>query len=180
MMPLSKSLVVGLVLAAFALPAAAGERVYLLRTQEDPSVKADCAPGDDIILGALLYTPRTRASDGLVMKDAGNPVGTAIGCGKLVSVTPFDPVHQNPFSLRIDLPEGTFTAQGTCTATSLTFPIPGVPAPLILAGCSLRVNADANLGVVNGIATSASVFMVRPLPGYGTGSFWTMQVYTND
>ncbi|WP_242394245.1 hypothetical protein [Anaeromyxobacter oryzisoli] len=179
-MSLSKRLAVGLFLAVFALPAAAGEHVYLFRTQEVSSIKANCAPGEDIILGALLYTPRTRASDGLVMKDAGEPVGTAIGCGTTRSYTPFDPNAQNPFSLRLEFGGGTLTANGTCTLTSLTFPIQGVPAPLLLAGCTLRVNPSPSLGVVNGIATSASVFTPWPLPGFGTGSFWTVQVYTND
>jgi hypothetical protein len=179
-MALSKRLAVGLLLTALALPAAAGERVYLFRTQEHPSVTPDCPAGDTVLLGALLYTPRTRASDGLVMKDAGQPVGTAIGCGKLLTYTPFDPKVQSPFSMRFDFGEGTVTAQGTCTITSLTFPIPNVPAPLLLVGCALKVNPDASLGIVNGVATSASVFTPRPLPGYGTGSFWTLQVYTQD
>lgn len=165
-------------LALLALPALAGERVYLLRTQEDPSVLPDCPAGDTVRLGALVYAPRSRASDGRVMKDAGAPIGTAIGCGKLLSYMPFDPEVQSPFAMRFDLDDGTFTAKGTCTITSLTFPIPGVPAPLMLVGCALRVDADPSQGVVNGLATSASVFTPRPLPGYGTGSFWTLQLYT--
>jgi hypothetical protein len=133
-----------------------------------------------VILGALLYTPRTRAYDGLVVVDASEPVGTAVGCGKLLTYTPFDPNVQTPFSMRFDLPEGTLTAQGICTITSLTFPIPSYPAPLLLVGCSLKVNPNASLGVVNGNASSTSVFTPRPLPGFGTGSFWTVQVYTQD
>jgi hypothetical protein len=171
-----------LVAAAFAalvaLPAFAGERFFVFRTLEDPSVYADCPAGDTVRLGALLYAPRTRASDGLVMKETGAPIGTAIGCGKLLTYTPFDTEVQSPFAMRFDLDDGTYTAKGTCTITSLTFPIPGVPAPLMVVGCSLRVDTDASQGVVNGIATSSSVFTPRPLPGYGTGSFWTLHLYT--
>ncbi|BDG01082.1 hypothetical protein [Anaeromyxobacter oryzae] len=173
-------LAVALVLAALSLPAAAGERVYLLRSQEHPDVTPACPAGDTVRLGAYLYAPRSRASDGLVMKDAGRPVGTAIGCGKILTYTPFDPKVKSPFSMVFALDDGTFTAQGTCEITSLTFPVPGVPAPLLLVGCALKVNPDAALGVVNGVATSASVFTPVALPGYGTGSFWTLQLYTND
>jgi hypothetical protein len=170
-----------LVASLFALPALADEGVYLFRTQEDPSVTPTCPEGDTVRLGALLYTPRTRASDGMVVQDAPDPVGTAIGCGRLLTYTPFDPSVQSPFSMVFTLNDGlTFTAKGTCTITSLTFPIPGVPAPLLLVGCTLDVNEDPAFGVLNGLATSASVFTPYPLPGYGTGSFWTVQVYTAD
>jgi hypothetical protein len=165
---------------ALASPARAGEVVYLLRTQEHPSVTPDCPEGDTVRLGALVYAPRTRAHDGKVMKDAGRAVGTAVGCGKLLTFSPFDPEVQSPFAMRFDLPDGTFTASGTCTITSLTFPVPGLPAPLLLVGCTLDVDADPALGVVNGVATSASVFTPRPIPGYGTGSFWTLQLYVDE
>jgi hypothetical protein len=157
--------------------ARADERVYLLRTQEHPSVVPDCPVGDTVRLGALVYAPRTRGHDGLVTKDTGRPIGVAVGCGQLLTYAPFDPEVQSPFAMRFELDDGTFTARGTCTITSLTFPIPGVPAPLLLVGCTLDVDADPALGVVNGVATSASVFTPAPLPGYATGSYWTLQLY---
>jgi len=172
---LAPLLAASLLLAAGA--ARADERFYLLRTQEDPSVAPDCPAGDTVRLGALVYAPRTRASDGLVTKDVGDPIGVAVGCGRLLTYTPFDPAVQSPFAMRFELPDGTYTARGTCTITSLTFPIAGVPAPLLLVGCALDVDADPALRVLNGLATSASVFTPRPLPGYGTGSFWTLQLY---
>ena len=166
-------------LAALLTPALARaeEAVYLLRTLEDQSVATDCPAGDNVRLGALLYAPRTRESDGLVMKDVVQPIGTAVGCGKLLTYTPFDPQVQSPFSMRFDLPSGTITASGTCTITNLSFPIVGVPAPLLLVGCTLNVDPDPASGVVRGEATSSSVFVVRPLPGLGTGSFWTLHLY---
>jgi len=179
-MHISNRLALALLAVVTALPAAAGERVYLLRTQEDPSVLAECPPGDTVKLGALVYAPRSRARDGLVLRDTGRPIGTAVGCGKLLTYTPFDPAVQSPFAMTFDLHDGIITAKGTCTITSLTFPVPGVPAPLLLVGCALDVNDDPPSGILNGIATSASVFTPVPLPGYQTGSYWTLQLYVTD
>lgn len=169
---------VALVLAPAA--SRAGEELFLLRTQEDPSVAAVCPPGDTVRLGALVYAPRTRASDALVTKDATGPIGTAVGCGRLLTYTPFDPEAQSPFSMRFELPSGVVTAAGTCTIASLSFPVPGVPAPLLLVGCTLAVDPVPSRGVLRGVATSSSVFTPRALPGYETGSFWTVHLYTTD
>ncbi len=172
-------------LAALALALApalprAEEAVYLLRTLEDPSVPANCPAGDTVRLGATMYAPRTRAHDGLVMVDPGKAVGIAIGCGKLLTYTPFDPSVQSPFAMRFDLPDRTVTASGTCTITNLAFPIAGVPLPMLLVGCTLNVDADPTQGVVRGIATSSSVFTPKAIPGYGTGSYWTLHLYLAD
>ena len=169
-----------LVLALSPAAARADEQVLLFRTQEDPSVPATCAPGDTVLLGALLSVPRTRASDGLVTVDPGPTIGTAVGCGKLLTYTPFDPVVQSPFAMRFDFRGRVVTAKGTCTITSLSFPIPGVPAPLLLVGCTLNVNPDPAQGILRGAATSSSVFTPHPMPGYGTGSFWTVHLYLAD
>jgi hypothetical protein len=176
MRPLVSLAVASLLLLA-AGAARADERVFVLRTQEHPSVVPDCPEDDTVRLGALVYAPLVNPLNGAVLRDTLRPIGVAIGCGKLLTYTPFDPEVQSPFSMRFELPGGTYTAHGTCTITSLTFPVPGVPAPLLLVGCALDVDADPALGVVNGIATSASVFTPYPLPGYGTGSFWTLQLY---
>lgn len=180
MMPKSRVVVAALALVVAPVLARADESVYLLRTLEDGSVDATCPAGDNVRLGALLYAPRTRESDGLVMKDVGHPIGTAIGCGKLLTYTPFDAKVQSPFSMRVELPQGTVTADGTCTITSLSFPIPGVPAPLMLVGCTLDVNPDPAHGIVRGQFTSSSVFLPAVIPGYGTGSFWTLHLYLAD
>lgn len=158
----------------------AEEQVLQLRSLEDPAVPADCPAGDTVRLGATLHAPRTRARDGMVMVDPGPEIGTAIGCGKLLTYTAFDPAVQSPFAMRFELGDRTVTAKGTCTITSLSFPIAGVPAPLLLVGCALDVNPDPALGIVRGTATSSSVFTPRALPGYGTGSFWTVHLYLAD
>jgi hypothetical protein len=158
----------------------AAEELYLVRTLEDPSVESVCPAGDTVRLGALVYAPRTRASDALVVMEAANPIGTAIGCGKLLTYTPFDPEVQSPFAMRFELPSGVVNAKGTCTITNLSFPIAGVPAPLMVVGCTLDVTPDPVQGIVRGIATSSSVFTPRTIPGYGTGSFWTLHLYLAD
>jgi hypothetical protein len=163
------------------VPAAvrAREEVYLLRTLEDPSVATNCAPGDTA-LGALVYAPGTRQNDGLVVKDAVNPIGTAVGCGRLLSYMPFDPNAQNPFAIRFELPGGAVEAAGTCTLTELSFPNASLPVPVLLVGCSLKVKPDVAHAIVRGEATSSSVFVAGSVRGYGTGSFWTIRLYMAD
>lgn len=169
--------------AAFALALAAPglaqaeEVFYALRTLETGGVSAQCPPGDNVILGAQVYAPRSRAKDGLVVNDATTPIGTAVGCGKIVTYKPFDPAVQTPFTLRVDLNSGlSFTSAGTCTITGLTYPLPGVPSPLILVTCGLNVDPDPNQKIVFGSASSSSVF-ASGLPGYGVGSFWNIHLY---
>ena len=54
-----------------------------------------------------------------------------------------------------------------------------MPVPrLILAGCSLRLVA-APEPIEGGIATSNSVFNPFRLPGFDTGSYWTIRGYTD-
>jgi hypothetical protein len=157
--------------------ARAGEEVLLLQTQESPDVVPPCAPTENVRLGAYFYAPRTRASDGVVVRELGEPLGIAIGCGTL-TLANFVPYTPAPFSMRFELPQGTVTARGQCVVTSLSYPLPQVPAPLLLVGCALDVDPDPALGIVRGIATSSSVFLPYPIPGYDTGSYWTLHLYT--
>jgi hypothetical protein len=168
-------------LALTAVAASAEERVYLLRSQEDATLtKPTCAPNEAIVLAAYIYAPRTTHK-GYVWRDTpGKPVGTAVACGKLLSYLPFDPAVQNTFRITFTMRDATVSAAGLCTLESLTFPVAGLPAPLMLAGCSLKVVADPAQGILNGQATSASVFTPVPLPGYHTGSYWTVQLYVDD
>lgn len=152
----------------------AAEEILLLQTQESPDIAAPC-PGQNIKLGAYVYAPRTRASDGQVMKELGHPVGTVVGCGVMKTVTPGS---KAPFNMSFDLGGRKIYAEGECTVATWFFPIPGVPAPVLLVGCYLAVSPDETQGLKQGIATSASVFLPRPVPGYETGSFWTLHLYT--
>jgi hypothetical protein len=169
-------------IAALALVparAAAGELVVLLQTQETSDFAAECADGENVRLAAYLYAPRTRANDGVVVRDLGPPIGSATGCGTF-SQANFVPFTPAPFAMRFDLPLGTVHAQGQCVVTSLSYPVPGSPAPLLLVGCALDVTPDPALGITRGNATSASVFLPYPIPGYDTGSYWTLHLYTAD
>ena len=112
-----------------------------------------------------------RASDGAVMNDDVQFVGTATGCGTVTSLAPFGPAQ--PFSIHFDLPDGRYSAVGTCTVTNAHVPAPGV----FLVTCGLPVVA-APEGVVGGSATSTSVFNPYGVQGFGTGSFWTLRLFT--
>lgn len=169
------------VLAALAfLPslALAGERTLVLKTFEDPRYPADpavCANAGfapvNVVLGASVWSLQTRASRGDVVKDAVRQVGTATACGRMTSATPFTPGQL--FVIQFNLEEGAYLAQGTCDIVSVTVPTAGI----MLAGCALGI-VSAPPGVLGGIATSASVFNPYAIPGYGTGSVWTLHLYT--
>lgn len=172
MRPLHSFVLIAVVLAGS--PALAAEEILLLQTQESPEVAAPC-PGQNIKLGAYVYAPRTRAMDGRVMKQLGRPIGTAVGCGVMTTVTPGS---RAPFNITFDLGGRVVSASGECTVADWFFPIAGVPAPVLLVGCYLSAAADESQGLRHGLATSASVFIPYALPGYETGSFWTLHLYT--
>jgi hypothetical protein len=50
---------------------------------------------------------------------------------------------------------------------------------VVLAGCALRLT-QGPAGFQGGIASSMSIFNPLRLPGAGTGSFWTLRVYTTE
>ena len=148
-----------------------GEDVLLLRTQESPEVTPVCPEGDNIRLGAYVYAPRTRWN-GVVVAEGDRPIGTAIGCGKIASLLPYQP---NDFSMRFALDRGVITAKGKCFVGDGWYPLPDVPAPVLLVGCTLTVDPDAE--IAHGIATSSSVFLLASVPGFDTGSYWTLRLY---
>jgi hypothetical protein len=172
-----RSLLAALLLLGPAL-ALAGERTLLLKTFEDESTPADpqvCANAGftpvNVVLGASVWSLQTRAARGEVMNEAIRQLGTATGCGRMTSGTPFAPGQL--FVIQFDLEDGTYLASGTCDIVSVTVPTPG----LMLAGCALTI-VSAPPGVVGGIATSASIFNPYSIPGFGTGSVWTLHLYT--
>ncbi|MBI3182648.1 MAG: hypothetical protein HYZ28_10975 [Myxococcales bacterium] len=159
------------------LSALAGERVVQLRSIEDASSPPDpavCAAAPfrvNLRLGASLWAIRTRASDGQVVNDSVQKVGTATACGRITNFA-FPPGLQQDFMVKFDLPDGSYTGVGTCTLVSNNVPKPGV----VLAGCNLKLSS-APSGVVGGAATSASVFNPFRLTGFSTGSYWTLLLY---
>lgn len=154
-----------------------GVRVHQLRTEEDPSVTggaAFCAGAPftaNVVLNASAWSTQARAVDGAVVNEDVQRVGTALACAQITSFA-FPPGRQENFYARFDLPEGSVTALGTCTIISNDVPTAG----LVLAGCNLRVT-DAPAGVAGGAATSLSVFNPFRVPGFETGSYWTLQLY---
>ena len=170
----SVALSLALVLPALAT---ASERVYLLRTEENPAVPALCPDGDTVKLGAFVYAPRPRAHDGKVVREGERPIGTAVGCGKLMTYTPYS--TPSPFSIAFDLDHLDVFAAGTCVIADLWFP-QGPPAPLIEVGCTLTVTPDPAHKILRGFATSNSVFLPVVIPGLETGSYWTVHLYMAD
>jgi hypothetical protein len=171
-----------LVALACVLPLSAGaaERVFQLRSLEDPTVsradtEAFCLGAGfkvNAVLPARLWVHRARASDGKVVNDAAEAVGTAYACAGITSLAPNALAN---FYVRFNLANGSYTAAGQCTIISNTVPTAG----LVLAGCHLRVTA-APSGVIGGSATSSSVFNPLGLTGFNTGSYWTLHVYDSE
>ncbi|HZH03744.1 MAG TPA: hypothetical protein VEY30_08175 [Myxococcaceae bacterium] len=158
--------------------ASAGERAYLVRSVEDPNVPPDpsvCASAPfrtNVVLNASLYTTFTRIlRDGKVVDDDVKKVGTAYACGEITNLA-FPSGTQQNFYAKFNLPSGSFTGVGTCTLVSNDVPVGG----LVLAGCNLKI-IGAPEGLVGGIISSASVLNPFQLPGFTTGSYWTIFAY---
>jgi len=152
------------------------QRVIQFRSVEDPASPPEAAFCDgapfqaNVRLGASLYSHEVDRH-GQVKQDEGRKIGTATACARLTD--PKLPVGtQPPFVVRFDLPEGSFTALGACTIASNDVPERG----LVMAGCTLRLTAFPK-GVLGGVVTSLSTFNPSGLPGFGTGSWWTLQYY---
>lgn len=171
-------------LAVVALPAvardqdrfrdhvASGDAVYVFRTQETPTVETNCLAGQNIVLGAYVYAPRTRAVDGKVVRELGEPVGTVVGCGTMTSVALGATAT---FTMDFDLEGRKIFAAGKCEVTQRIFTAAS-PYPVLMVGCSLAVEPSADEPTLTGIATSASIFNSFKVPGYETGSYWTLHL----
>lgn len=171
-----------LVLVCFVLSstaALAGEVQYQFRSTEDPAFPPDdaiCAQAPfrvNVKLGASLWSQVVRAWDGKVVVDQARRIGRATACVELTNFL-FPPGLAQNFYAVFDLPSGRYEAVGTCTLVSNDVPQGG----LVLAGCNLKM-VSAPAGVEGGVITSASVFNPARLPGFATGSLWTVQAYTD-
>jgi hypothetical protein len=168
-----------LVVAAWASAASAESRVVQIRSAEDPASPPDrafcqTAPfAVNLLLGASLYTYRVDDDTGMVRDNEPRKVGVATACARLTSFL-FPPGLQQDFYVRFDLPEGSFVGLGTCTLTSNDVPLAG----FVLAGCALKMTSFP-AGVIGGGISSLSSFNPFRLPGFATGSYWTLQYYDN-
>jgi hypothetical protein len=168
------------VLLLLAVPAAAlaGEETYVFKSQEDPSTPPDptvCAAAPfatNVQLGASLWSVQTRRRDGEV-KESRRRIGRATACLQLTNVL-FPEGLAQQFYARFQLPQGTYTAVGTCTVSSNSVPEPFI----VLAGCTLKIVSGPTT-TLGGMVTSSSVFNPLRRPGYATGSVWTLHEYTS-
>lgn len=164
---------------ALSTPALAGDRVYQFRTEEDASAVdpsgCQAAPFEvNVRLPARIFVREFRGGGG--RKGAGHErrEGVALACARITDWT-FAEGSKADFYVRFELPQGLFTALGECTMLSNAVPRPGV----VLTSCALKLTRFP-AGYVGGFVTSASVFNPRSLPGYNTGSFWTLRVFEPD
>ena len=168
-------MVIALALAAPSA-AAAAERRLQFRSAELPLLQSDkdlCAAagiGANVALAGGLWAYRLR--DGTVAREA-ERIGRATACVRLTNLA-FPAGLQQNFYARLSLPDGEYTAVGSCTVISNDVPV----GMLVLAGCSLRLVAFPD-GVVGGAVTTLSTFNPFHLPGFTTGSYWTVQLYEN-
>jgi hypothetical protein len=170
-----------LVLAVFTLSsiALADEVAYQFKSVEDPAFPPDdaiCAQAPfrvNVKLGASLWSQHARFVDGRIVNDQVMRIGKATACVQLTNFL-FPPGLSQNFYAVFDLPSGRYTGLGTCTLSSNDVPQAG----LVLAGCTLNVVSGPS-GVLGGVITSASTFNPVRLPGFSTGSMWTLQAYTS-
>ncbi len=164
-------------LAAWASAASAETRIVQVRSAEDPASPPDrafcqTAPfAVNLLLGASLYTYRVEEHTGMVRDEEPRKIGVATACARLTNFT-FPAGLQQDFYVRFDLPEGSFVGLGTCTLTSNDVPLAG----FVLAGCALKMTSFPP-GVVGGGIASLSSFNPFRLPGFATGSYWTLQYH---
>jgi hypothetical protein len=167
---------------AVALPASAwaGEVMYQFRTEEDPKAPVDPAACQvapfqaNVQLQGIISVPEMGAADAKVRPGSRKRVGTARLCVRITDRT-FPEGSQADAYARFELPGGRFVAVGKCTTVSNAVPRPGV----VLASCALKLT-EFPPAYAGGFATSASIFNPLKLPGYGTGSLWTLRVFEPD
>ena len=161
-----------------------GQRTLIFRSLEDPTVPnhPENCPFNanpfnaNLFLGATLWSMQTRASDSVVVNEAVQQIGTAAACGVITAA--LVPSTLVPFYVEFTMDQGpdrgdTYAAVGTCQVITNNVPTPDV----VLAGCALRVTHGPE-PFLRGAATSMSIFNPTHVAGAGTGSFWTLRVYS--
>jgi hypothetical protein len=173
-----------LAVAGFWIPAAAQEMektVILFRSMDDPDIPPDpaiCDPANagfvpNVFLGASLWSSTTRANNGVVVKEKVRQIGTATACALLTdpTFTPFD--VEAPFYFEGTVGDLYLAAEGECQVTNNAL-LEGGP---VFVGCYLDVIPQRSTpGIKWGQATSNSTFAPIAVPGFETGSFWSIQL----
>ena len=171
------------------------ERIYTFKTFDDPAVTYDPAvlerapwwntawdaenpPPFIVPLGASVWTYVTNGK-GEVVRDKVKKIGTATAVAMLndPTWTPYSTLV--PFYFEAPLlkgigqePDGIIKASGYGLLTSSNTPEFGI----MMMGFNLMVLPDPAQGILGGSATSNSIFNFMGLPGYQTGSYWTVRV----
>jgi hypothetical protein len=186
-------MIVCFVLTGLFFPVAAQcfeETIYVFRTLDDPNVPYDPEvlerapfwnpawdpydpPAFIVPLGASIWALQTRSKDGKVVNDTVHQIGTGTAVAMITDPTFAPFVSKAPFYFEAKIQDLEFTANGYCLASSNNLPTPGI----ILVGCDLAVYPDPSQGILGGSATSNSIFNPFGLPGFQTGSFWTLRLY---
>ncbi len=194
--------VMGMLATGICIPAVAhamDEAVFQFRSLEVGDVVPEevCDRGADLLdienqvlppdtslvmLDAELWSNRTRARDGMVVNSESRMVGTAAACAWVsasalfgtMPIDPAEPFPSAPFYGEFDLGGMMVAAGGECLISSNTMPLPF----LGLVGCTLVVPPEADQGLLGGNAASSSAFNPLDLPGFQTGSYWTVHIYT--
>lgn len=155
----------------------ADESTTIFRSEEDPAYPPDstfCAQAPfsaNVMLGASLWSIKTRSRDGRVVDEKKRRIGRATACLELTNVLFPEGLVQR-FVLRVDLPQGRYEALGTCSVSSNSVPQPFI----IMAGCTLKITSGPS-GTIGGMITSSSIFNPLHQPGFATGSMWTLHEY---
>jgi len=152
------------------------QQIHIVQSVEDPNVAPDLSVCDlasftpNAVLAASLYAARTRASDARVVNSA-RKVGFGTACVRITSLN-VGATAQMFSEFNIDGER--HLGEGVCVVGENTVPAAG----LILAGCTIVL--DAGPGIAGGLATSNTVFNPFGLPGFETGSIWTVQLFVED
>jgi hypothetical protein len=132
-----------------------------------------------VMLDAELWSSQTRAKDGKVVNPEVRRVGTGSACTWMdpiaifAPIDPTQPLPNAPIYGEFQVGDLSFAVAGEATLTSNTIPVPGVA----LAVGSMIIPPDESQGLLGGVASSNSVFNLLQLPGFRTGSFWTVRIY---
>lgn len=190
------SLLVVLAIVGMSLPAMAQEvdkSVIVFRTMDDPDIPPDpnvCARGQEllevpfwnVLLGASSWSVNTRSNIGEVVVEKVRQIGTGTACSLITdpTFTPF--AAEAPFYFEGQTGDVYIAAAGECEVThndwgSYLSPPTNPEGPVYLS-CYLDVLPELSTpGIKSGQATSNSTFVpVGEIPGFETGSFWTIQL----
>lgn len=156
--------------------AGSGQDIHIVRSVEDPNVTPDVSVCDlasftpNAVLAASLYAVNTRSSDALLVNTS-KRVGFGTACLRITSLNVGATAQM--FS-EFNIGDTRVLGEGSCLVAETSVPAAG----LILAGCTIAI--DPAPGVSGGVATSNTVFNPFGLPGFETGSIWTVQLFTDD